>query len=190
MYALTDVPHTMQTESKGIDSMKHYRGYTLIELLVTLSIAVILMTVAIPGLQDFMRASRLSSVAMDQMGALNMARSEAIKRGMTISLCATPMDTDPSDNTCTGGWAGGMMAFIDLNGNGGKDGGETLVKVYGGTPSGYTVSEAGGATVVTFNRMGMSAASRTFNLCASGSTAGQQISVTTTGLRMGSHTCP
>lgn len=169
--------------------MKHQSGVTLIELLVTLSIAVILMTVAIPNFQDFMRASRTSSIAMDQMGALNVARSEAIKRGAQVVLCSTAMDANPDDNACGGDWTDGMMAFVDTDADSAKDAGEPLVKVFSAVTSGYTVTTTPDTTTVVFDRMGRATAAISFAICADGSNQGQQVQVTATRIRMSGAAC-
>lgn len=59
-------------------------GFTLIELLVTLSVAVILATIAVPGFQGMMVTNRLSADHNEILAGLNFARSEAAKRRETI----------------------------------------------------------------------------------------------------------
>src|SRR3569832_1392228 len=65
------------------------RGFTLIEQLVTLAIAVILLTVAVPNYQMFVANSRMASQANEVVGALSLARSEAVKRGTQVSVPAS-----------------------------------------------------------------------------------------------------
>ncbi len=60
------------------------RGFTLIELLVTLSVAVILATIAVPGFQGMMATNRLSADHNEVLTGLNFARSEAAKRRETV----------------------------------------------------------------------------------------------------------
>lgn len=80
------------------------RGFTLIELLVTMAVAAILLTVAIPNLQMFVLNSRMASQANDLITAFNMARSEAVKRAASVTVCASSNGT-----TCTGTWAQGWI---------------------------------------------------------------------------------
>ncbi|MBN8766997.1 MAG: GspH/FimT family pseudopilin [Thiobacillus sp.] len=63
------------------------RGFTLIELLVTLAVAAILLTVAVPNYQMFVMNSRMTTQANDLITALNMARSEAVKRAANVMVC-------------------------------------------------------------------------------------------------------
>ena len=64
------------------------RGFTLIELLVTLSVAAILLGVAVPNFQLFVMNNRMASQANDLITAFNMARSEAVKRAANVMVCA------------------------------------------------------------------------------------------------------
>lgn len=73
------------------------KGFTLVELIITLTIAGILAAVALPAFQDFIRNERVKSASFDLMTALTFARSEAIKRN-------TSVDMIPSGSGWKGGW--------------------------------------------------------------------------------------
>ncbi|WP_328985014.1 GspH/FimT family pseudopilin [Thiorhodovibrio winogradskyi] len=91
------------------------RGTTLLELLVTISIAAILMGVAVPSFQGMMRTNRIASVTNEMGRALMLTRSEAVSRGTNVSLCntANPNSTTPS---CSGGtWATGWLIKVNSN---------------------------------------------------------------------------
>ena len=89
--------------------MNRQRGFTLIELIITVAIVVILLTVGVPSFQEMMRSNRAATHANEFLTALNFARSEAVKRGRNVSLCPS---TDQA--TCTGGtnWAAGWIVFF------------------------------------------------------------------------------
>ncbi len=158
--------------------MKHNRGVTLIELLVTISIAVILMTVAVPGFQELMTSNRLSGISTEFFGSLNFAKAEAVKRGHSVSLCRS---SDGTSCATTGALSQGRIVFIDTNGNGAVDG-EAVLRVFGALPVGYTA--IGTVNTVTFARNGTTANAGTIALCRdSDESRAQAILITRTRMR-------
>lgn len=83
-------------------------GFTLIELVVTMAIAGILVTIAIPSFNSTMTSSRITSYANDLVSALNLARSEAIRRGIQVTV---------SNNGALTQWESGWTVFVDINGD-------------------------------------------------------------------------
>ncbi|MDC0010368.1 GspH/FimT family pseudopilin [Porticoccaceae bacterium] len=61
-------------------------GFTLLEMLVTVSITAILLAVGVPSYVTFIDNNRVTSQANDLLYSFNMARSEAIKRGAEVRL--------------------------------------------------------------------------------------------------------
>jgi len=94
--------------------MNRQPGFTLIELIVTVAVAAILLTVGIPSFQQTMRKNRAVAHMNETISALNLARSEAAKRGVRVSLCPS---TDQA--TCTDGtnWNNGWIVFTDTSTN-------------------------------------------------------------------------
>jgi type IV fimbrial biogenesis protein FimT len=82
-------------------------GFTLIELMVTVAVAAILMTVAVPSLTTFLRNAELTTRVNSLLASINAARSEAMKRGRDAVII--PLDGS--------NWNTGMIAFVDVNGN-------------------------------------------------------------------------
>ncbi len=133
------------------DAPDAMRGFTLIELLVTLAVAAILLTVAVPNYQMFVMNSRMASQANEIVGALSLARSEAVKRGAQVSVCASS-----NGSTCTGSWTQGWVVR-DASGP---------IRVQSALTGGSTLS-AGAVTSITYTPNGRTtlAAATTLTLC-------------------------
>ena len=67
--------------------MKRNLGFTLVELMVTLAVLVILISIAIPSFMNMIQNSRSAALANSIVIALNVARSEAVKRNALVNLC-------------------------------------------------------------------------------------------------------
>lgn len=87
------------------------RGFTLIELMVTLAVLAILATLATPSFVDFQRNSELTSLTNKLVAAINTARSEAMKTGRNAYVIPTN----------AAAWSTGWIVYVDLNGNGSYD---------------------------------------------------------------------
>lgn len=112
------------------------RGLTLIELLVAIAVLAILLTAAVPGFRAFVENSRATAASNELATALALARSEAIKRGLSASVC-------PGDN----GWDGGWRVLLGANCNA-ADNLRTWAE------SGEGISIASNRAVITFGALG------------------------------------
>ena len=84
------------------------RGFTLVEVMVTVAILAIILTVAVPNFVSFKRNSELTAASNSFVAILNAARSEAMKR--SVATVVLPIDGS--------NWSGGWIAFVDSNYNG------------------------------------------------------------------------
>jgi type IV fimbrial biogenesis protein FimT len=101
------------------------RGFTLVELLLVLGISAVLLTLGTPAISGMMNSSRLTSASNSLLSSMLLARSEAIKRSSRVVLCKT---ADGTSCAATGGWEQGWIVFHDVNNNGLRDSGETIIQ--------------------------------------------------------------
>lgn len=97
------------------------RGFTLVELLVVLTIAVILAAGSVPSLAWFVASTRVASTADTMVAAFERARSEAVRRGGVVSVCRTldPYAAEAAlkcsnaagQGYAAGDWASGWVMF-------------------------------------------------------------------------------
>lgn len=67
--------------------MKGQKGFTLVELMVTVAIAAILISIAIPSFSSMITNNRLNTISSDLAEVISFARSESIKRNRSITFC-------------------------------------------------------------------------------------------------------
>lgn len=100
-----------QVRTRPMASPTVAKGFTLLELMLTVTVAGIILGLGAPNMADFIRNSRMTSSANDVLAALHMARTEAVKRRAWTVMCMSP---DPTADTPTCTAAGtGWIVFVD-----------------------------------------------------------------------------
>jgi len=95
---------------KTNNNHRKQKGFTLIELFVTLIIVSILLTIAVPNFNAFMKANLLATTTNKLVTSLNLARSEAINRGGRVTICKSD---DGLACKALGNWSQGWIVFTD-----------------------------------------------------------------------------
>ena len=146
------------------------QGITLFDVLVSLAVALITLSIAVPSASSIIQQNRLASQINKLVAALNMARSEAVARGRNVVICrSASADTlNPACSTGSGSWSDGWLVFenIDNDSPAVRDSGEPVLQVFAGLESNYLLdSSAVFDDAISFNATGDVNAGGEFVLC-------------------------
>ena len=92
-------------------------GFTLLEIMLVIALLAILLGLAAPSFSDFVRNSRITGKANDLLAALNLARTEAIKRHVPVTVCATDDATAVAPECDADADFSQWIVFVDDDGN-------------------------------------------------------------------------
>lgn len=176
-------PSSSHTPRVGPRGSRRRAGFTLVELMVTIAVVALLLTVAIPSFVDFLRRNQVSSVANEFLGAINTARATARARNTCVTICKTndASAANPVCNVASGSdWNTGWLIFTNLACTAALNApdpatraGEDYIDIRVGDPAGPTLVSTGNATTqrrIMFDHRGMLAvnSAQTFRISPPG----------------------
>lgn len=129
--------------------MKAQRGFNLVELIVTVSLATLLLVAGVSSFQTVLDNNRLNTVTNEFVTALNMARSEAIKRNNRVVLRKADTSTTSYTTQSSQGYEQGWIIFVDNDNDATLDTGESLLQVFD-RPSRLGVTLQGNANLTDY----------------------------------------
>ena len=106
--------------------MRRNAGFTLIELVTTMSVLVILAGIAAPSFAAFLERQRASAAMNSLMTHMALARVSAITRNRRAVLCPS---TDGRNCETSTDWSAGWMLFLDDDGNRTADASDEIIRV-------------------------------------------------------------
>jgi type IV fimbrial biogenesis protein FimT len=150
------------------------RGFTLIELMTAIVVLGVLLGIGVPSFTSAMRNNQIAAQSASLVQALNLARSESVKRGVRVSVCAAASLAQANDNCSTiGSWSNGWIAFSDDFGTAGViEASDVVIQRWPPVTSGVQLIMANPA--VTFTRTGRAEFQRQFTVTKTGCTDDQQ----------------
>ncbi|KGO99393.1 GspH/FimT family pseudopilin [Novilysobacter defluvii] len=112
--------------SAGTRMCRGPHGFTLVELMVTLAVAAVVVTMAVPSFTSLINSNRLGSAANQLVAALQAARIEAVRRNARVVMCRS---VDGASCAAAGDEWPAWIVFVDADADGDLDATETVVHV-------------------------------------------------------------
>lgn len=160
-------------------------GVSLFELIVAIAILGIVLAIAAPDMGSVIANNRSTTASNELIKAMNMARSEAIKRGVSVSVCAAQ---DANFNSCGNDWTNGWIVFVNPDENTTIAGGtsEPIIAVKQLANNNLVINVNPNISIATFTSTGFANASTTnaiFSVSATGCSAnnGRNVQVSFSG---------
>lgn len=147
--------------------MDKVRGFTIVELMVSLGVLAILVAIAMPRFDQMIRWNQADRFREDMYAELALARSEALARGRSVTVCAAT-DTNAGSESCSADdsdWQSGWIVFEDLDSDSTYDNGEPLISIYENPNIGQAQISYNNGDSIRFNRLGGTGNNGRFRFC-------------------------
>lgn len=152
-------------------------GFTLIELIITLTVVGILLAIIAPNFSTFLSSNRLTTQANELLTDLSFARSESIKQATNIGVCVS------NGSSCMGSdWRNGWIVFLDADNSASWTSGDSVLRVHDALTGATTATTS--SAIIVFSRSGMLAngtGAGSYTLCDSGTSQSRVITITSVG---------
>jgi type IV fimbrial biogenesis protein FimT len=134
--------------------VRHDRGYTLIELVVAIAIAGILLSLGLSSFMEIIRNAKLRAYTEGVLGALQMAKMEAIKRNATVRF----QFTNTLDSSCVltssgPNWVVSIGSAVGICNTSANPAGNLVLatsNAIANTDIAFSATDSGGTTVTSF----------------------------------------
>ena len=133
---------------------RNQTGFTLYELLTTMTIIGVVLAIGVPNMASFRQSSRMTSTANDLHSSFHLARSEAARAKTSITICASA-DSMAAIPTCGGELEAGWIVFEDRDGDIVVDAGEPILRRFPSVAEGIVINTTGPDDYFSFASTGL-----------------------------------
>lgn len=143
---------------------KHESAFTLIELMITIAVAAVVLTIGVPGFGKIIERNQLATNVNSLVSSITFARSEAVKRNKPVKIC----DSSDAVNCGSGNYENGWIVFVDENNDGDLDApAEELIYVQSALSTNLTIDSnlSTGANDISYMSKGRANRSGNFIIC-------------------------
>jgi type IV fimbrial biogenesis protein FimT len=137
--------HTkLKSQLSRSTALRYLAGFTLVELMVTISVLGILIALAAPSFQSLIERVRIEGQVGKLRTDLSYARTEAIRMGQSVHICKRDgMSTTKCGSGSINNWEQGWLIFVDTNSNNEIDAGEVALRITDPLQNSNAISKTG-----------------------------------------------
>ena len=114
-------------DEAGINTMNKKNGFTLLELMITMAIVAIIVSLGVPNMRGVIMDNRMVSQTNQFVRSINLARSAAVRYQRNAIICISA-NYDAAVPTCAGGtdWSNGWIVWVDKDRDSATDANEII----------------------------------------------------------------